>query len=103
MAEIRYGKIQEAEKQIAALQDEFRAASASGAMIKEEVDAEDVAEVVSRCGSNVVSVQHDGSDPNMPISSCFLKLGLETRDHTQIEQIKAKLTEEGFKLVSERA
>ena len=48
VAEIRYGKIQEAEKQIAALQDEFRAASASGAMIKEEVDAEDVAEVVSR-------------------------------------------------------
>ena len=48
MAEIRYGKIQEAEKQIAALQDEFRAASASGAMIKEEVDAQDVAEVVSR-------------------------------------------------------
>ena len=40
VAEIRYGKIQEAEKQIAALQDEFRAASASGAMIKEEVDAE---------------------------------------------------------------
>ena len=48
VAGIRYGKIQEAEKQIAALQDEFRAASASGAMIKEEVDAEDVAEVVSR-------------------------------------------------------
>ncbi len=39
VAEIRYGKIQEAEKQIAAFQDEFRAASASGAMIKEEVDA----------------------------------------------------------------
>ena len=48
VAEIRYGKIQEAEKQIAALQDEFRAASASGAMIKEEVDSQDIAEVVSR-------------------------------------------------------
>ena len=44
-----------------------------------------VAEIVSRCGSNVVSVQHDGSDPNMPISSCFLKLTLETRDADQIE------------------
>ena len=34
VAEIRYGKIQEAEKQIAALQDEFRAASASGTSLR---------------------------------------------------------------------
>ena len=61
-----------------------------------------VAELVSRCGSNVVSVQHDGSDPNMPISSCFLKLALETRDHAQIEQIRQELTKEGFQLVAER-
>ena len=61
-----------------------------------------VAEIVSRCGSNVVSVQHDGSDPNMPISSCFLKLTLETRDAVQIEQIRNELTKEGFQLVSER-
>ena len=61
-----------------------------------------VAEIVSRCGSNVVSVLHDGSDPNMPISSCFLKLTLETRDAAQIEQIRAELTKEGFQLVSER-
>ena len=52
--------------------------------------------------SNVVSVQHDGSDPNMPISSCFLKLTLETRDAAQIEQIRAELANEGFQLVSER-
>ncbi|WP_418982047.1 ATP-dependent chaperone ClpB [Alistipes sp.] len=48
VAEIRYGRIQEAEKQIAALQEEYRLASANDAMIKEEVDAGDVAEVVSR-------------------------------------------------------
>ena len=61
-----------------------------------------VAEIVSRCGSNVVSVQHDGSDPNMPISSCFLKLTLETRDAAQIEQIRTELTKAGFQLVTER-
>ena len=61
-----------------------------------------VAEIVSRCGSNVVSVLHDGSDPNMPISSCFLKLALETRDHAQIEQIRQELTKAGFQLVAER-
>ena len=61
-----------------------------------------VADIVSRCGSNVVSVLHDGSDPNMPISSCFLKLTLETRDNTQIEQIRQELTKAGFQLVAER-
>ena len=48
VAEIRYGKIQEAEKEIAAFQEEFRLASANGSMIKEEVDSQDIAEVVSR-------------------------------------------------------
>ena len=61
-----------------------------------------VADIVSRCGSNVVSVLHDGSDPNMPISSCFLKLTLETRDNAQIEQIRQELTKAGFQLVAER-
>ncbi len=49
VAEIRYGKIQEAEREIAAFEQEYRAATADGdSMIKEEVDAEDIAEVVSR-------------------------------------------------------
>ena len=48
VAEIRYGKIVEAQKRIDALQDELKIASANGAMIKEEVDAQDIAEVVSR-------------------------------------------------------
>ena len=48
VAEIRYGKIREAEQRIGALQEEYRIASAGGSMIKEEVDAQDVAEVVSR-------------------------------------------------------
>ena len=61
-----------------------------------------VADIVSRCGSNVVSVLHDGSDPNMPISSCFLKLTLETRDNAQIEQIRQELAKAGFQLVAER-
>ena len=49
VAEIRYGKIVEAEKQIEALQELLRLTTTSGeAMIKEEVDAQDIAEVVSR-------------------------------------------------------
>ena len=48
VAEIRYGKIVEAQKQIDALQHELRISTANGSMIKEEVDAQDVAEVVSK-------------------------------------------------------
>lgn len=49
-----------------------------------------VSDIVSACGANVVSVHHDRSDANMAITSCFLKLGLETRDAAQIETIKQK-------------
>ena len=48
VAEIRYGKIVDCQKAIEALQQELDIATASGQMIKEEVDAEDIAEVVSR-------------------------------------------------------
>ena len=49
VAEIRYGAIVEAEKSIASLQESLDKATAEGgSMIKEEVDAEDIAEVVSR-------------------------------------------------------
>ena len=61
-----------------------------------------VSEIIASCGGNVVAVHHDRSDVNMAISSCFLKLGLETRDHRQIEDIKNALKKEGFKIVTER-
>lgn len=63
---------------------------------------QEVSEIIARCGANVVSVHHDRGDVNMAINSCFLKLGLETRDKAQIEQIKEELTRAGFHLVSER-
>ena len=48
VAEIRYGEIVEAEKRIASLNEELKTNTSAGSMIKEEVDAEDIAEVVSR-------------------------------------------------------
>ena len=48
------------------------------------------------------SVQYAGSDPNMPISSWFRKLGRETRDAAQSEQIRTELSKAGFQLVNER-
>ncbi len=60
---------------------------------------EGVSRIISRCGGNVVSVHHERSDANMPVASCYLKIGLETRDFTQIDDIKRSLTEAGFTLV----
>ena len=48
VAEIRYGKIKSVEAQIEAFQKELIVLQGSNAMIKEEVDSEDIADVVSR-------------------------------------------------------
>ncbi len=48
VAEIRYGKIKEAESAIALLQDQLKEKQKKQSLIKEEVDAEDIASVVAR-------------------------------------------------------
>ncbi|MBQ7288510.1 MAG: threonine ammonia-lyase [Clostridia bacterium] len=58
-----------------------------------------VSTIISKCGGNVISVYHERSDANMPISSCFLKIGMETRDFEQIEEIKRALKNAGFNIV----
>ncbi len=62
-----------------------------------------VSEIVASCGANVVSVDYDRSDTNMAINDCYLRLGLETRDRDQINDIIEKLKEAGFDRVSERS
>ena len=61
-----------------------------------------VSEIISRCGGNVVNVLYDHADTSMAITSCTLKLSLETRDAAQIEEIRRELTQAGFHLVDER-
>lgn len=60
-----------------------------------------VSEVISRCGGNVTAVHHERSDANMPISSCLLRVGMETRGFEQIEEIKSELKKAGFHIVNE--
>ena len=48
VAELRYGRIKEAEKHVEELKSQLKAMQADNAMINEEVDSEQVAEVVSR-------------------------------------------------------
>ncbi len=61
VAELRYGKIRETETEIANLTAELDATNASrGSMIKEVVDAQDIAEVVSRWTGIPVSKMLEG-------------------------------------------
>ena len=48
VAEIRYGKLKELEQDIAKIQDELHSKQGDSALVKEEVTADDIAEVVSR-------------------------------------------------------
>ncbi len=48
VAEIRYGKVREAEETLSKLMEQLNEMHSKGAMMKEEVDSEDIAEVVSR-------------------------------------------------------
>lgn len=48
VAEIRYGKMRESDEKLNALQKELAEKQSEGALVKEEVDSEDIAEVVSK-------------------------------------------------------
>ncbi len=48
VAELRYGKIKQIEAEVETLKEELHQRQGSGAMIKEEVDADDIADVVAR-------------------------------------------------------
>jgi len=55
VAELRYGRIKEAEKKLDALRQNLKEMQSDGALIKEEVTADDIAEVVSRATGIPVS------------------------------------------------
>ncbi len=60
-----------------------------------------VCEIISRYGGNVLAVHHDRSDATMAITSCLLRVVMETRDKEQAEQINQALTDAGMKILKE--
>ncbi len=76
VAELRYGRIKEAEKELEDLNAKMREMQANSALIKEEVDAEDIAEVVSKwTGIPVIKMLQSEKDK---------LLQLETQLHKRI-------------------
>lgn len=60
VAEIRYGLIKNAQQEIERLQHELEEKQKKGSLIKQEVDADDIADVVSRCTGIPVSKMLEG-------------------------------------------
>ncbi len=59
----------------------------------------EVSSIVASLGGNVVAVYHDRSGEDTDITSCTLRLTLETRDFDHIMAIRKALTDAGFKFV----
>ena len=84
-----------------------RGLKASGRNVNMQIALEDkpgqlvlVSSIISKCGGNIINVRYERSDLNMPISSCYLTIGMETKNFEQINFIKEKLTEAGLKIVN---
>lgn len=59
-----------------------------------------ISRIISDSRANVISVNHEQSDVAMAINSCYLTIGLETRDFEHIKEIKANLINAGYNLVN---
>ncbi|MEE1281911.1 MAG: pyridoxal-phosphate dependent enzyme, partial [Acutalibacteraceae bacterium] len=58
-----------------------------------------VSDVISSLGGNVVSVAHDRADLNSDINACYLRISMETRNQNHVDEIKAGLIKNGYKIV----
>ena len=76
VAEIRYGKIKQKEEEIREVQEKLKTMQGASAMIKEEVDSEDIADVVSRLTGIPVSKMMQSEKEKL--------LHLESELHTRV-------------------
>ena len=58
-----------------------------------------VSRIIADMGGNVISVHHERANEGADVNGCYLRLLLETRNYDHINEIKAALTEFGFKLL----
>ncbi|MBQ8926980.1 MAG: threonine ammonia-lyase [Oscillospiraceae bacterium] len=59
-----------------------------------------VSAILADLGGNVVSIHHERASEDSDITDTILRIGLETRNHEHIRQIRQALTDAGFKIVN---
>ena len=58
-----------------------------------------VSRIIADLGGNVISVHHERANEGSDVNGCYLRIMLETRNEAHIAEIKAALTDFGFKLL----
>ena len=58
-----------------------------------------VLQVVSGCGANILSVNHEREAKDSDVGACLVTMVLETRNEAHVEEIKAALQEKGYSLL----
>ncbi|MDD4801414.1 MAG: threonine ammonia-lyase [Syntrophomonas sp.] len=81
------------------LQKEGRLARLTIELIDKPGQLREVSKIIANLGANVISVNHDRTDVNMDINSCFLGISMETRNHRHVEEIKNELARHGYKII----
>jgi len=58
-----------------------------------------VSRIIADLGGNVISVHHERANEGSDVNGCYLRIVLETKNFTHIDEIKKGLTDFGFKLL----
>ena len=61
----------------------------------------EVSSIIAGAGANVVGVFHDKTGNEKQLNNCTLRVTMETRDFSHINEIKSRLSAAGFQFVGE--
>lgn len=61
----------------------------------------DVSRIIAEAGGNVISIHHERANEGSAVNGCYLRIVLETRNYSHIDEIKTALRNNGFKIVNE--
>ncbi len=58
-----------------------------------------VSKIIAEAGANIIAVHHERANTGSSVTGCYLRITMETRDFSHVEEIKNALKNKGFKLV----
>ena len=61
----------------------------------------DVSRIIADCGGNVIGVHHERNSSTASINGCYLRITMETRNYSHVQEIIQALRNEGFNSVNQ--
>ena len=68
------------------------------AMLDKPGQLREVSAIIADCGANVIQVRHDPGGEHADMIGCFLHIKMETRDFSQLDEIRRRLNEAGYEV-----